>query len=231
MEGIFVDILICAVFFITVGVFTYRGFAKSVMGFVVIVASFIVAKAFGPTVGLWLHENVILEPMKDAVESLLARTVGDAVSSIDANAIINSIPEAVVNALSLAGVGLSQIRDAITNTLENGGDTIVSVATHIAEPISLFLSEVVAYLSVFILSFIALRIAAYLIVGIMKLPILRTLNGFLGFLMGTVAGYLLSWGFAVMFRAVMGMLAIKYPALIPFSETAGSEIYAYFIGL
>lgn len=231
MEGFLIDILILAVFLITVGVFTYKGFAKSVMGFAIILASFIFAKLFGGIVGGWIDSSFMFDSVKGAIHSVLVNTIGEAVGSIDGEALFEKIPEAVRNILDLAGADVESLKEAIVSMGSNAGDELAEISAKIAAPISAFISEIIGYVGLFIIGIIGFKLLSYLLIGILELPVLRTLNHFAGMLMGIVAGFLLSWGFAVLFRTVIGMLAIKYPVLVPFSNATDTFIYSFFSGL
>ncbi len=231
MEGIIVDILIIAVFLITVGIYTYRGFAKSVMGFAVIVASFIAAKLLGGVVSDWLYDTFVFEAVSSAVHGLLEEAIGGTIDSIDTEALVELIPESVRNVIEFAGADFESIKQSIAGIDFSTTEGFAAVSDKISAPIASVVSDVAAYVALFIVGFVVFKIVSVVILGIFELPVLKTLNNLAGFLMGLVAGFLFSWGFAIVFRMVVGMLAMKYPELLPFANATDTFVYSFFTGI
>ncbi len=231
MEGILVDILIAAVFIITVGIFTYRGFAKSVMGFLVIIASFIAAKIFGGLVGDFINDTFLFSAVSSALKSLLTTAFEGLGENVDVDAIFREIPEAVRNVMDFVGADIEAIKATITPAIIGSPEDVEIVANSIAGPVASFTADVIGYVGVYIVARIGFGIAAVLLEGMMKLPVLKTLNGFAGFLMGLLAGFLYAWVFAILFRTVMSLLSINYPNLAPFADSAGNYVYSFFTGM
>jgi uncharacterized membrane protein required for colicin V production len=229
MEGILVDILIISVFLITVGISTYRGFVKSAMGIAVIMCSFIAAKMFGGLIGEWIDGVFMFDTLNGVVSSLLSSALGELAEAVDGEALVGMIPETFKNALELAGADVSALQDSVSSIGVVTESNIKEISATIAQPISAFVSEVIGYLGVFIVGLIVFRLIGSLVVGVFRLPILRTIDRMLGFFVGTFTGFLLAWGFAVVFRTVMGLLAITYPELLPFASVDGTYVYEFFV--
>lgn len=229
MEGILVDILIIAIFLITVGISTSKGFVKSAVGIAVIVCSFVAAKLFGGPVGTWIDGVFLFDVIDNAFASLISATIGELSESVNASAIIEKIPESVTHMIELVGVDMSDFRDSIASFGIVTEENIRELSAKLAHPVSAFVAEIVGYLGVFIVGLIVFKMIGSLVVGIFKLPFLHSIDKFLGFVVGAFAGFLLCWGFAVVFRTAMGLLAIQYPELLPFAVTEGSFLYDYFI--
>ena len=226
MEGILVDILIITVFLITVGVSTHRGFVKSAIGIAVIFCSFVAAKMSGGPVGVWIDGVFLFNVIDNAFASFLQATIGELSGAIDGAALVEKIPEALRNMLDLVGMDISEFINSIGIVTE---ENLRDVSESIAHPVSAFVAEVIGYLGVFIIGLIVFKMIGSLVVGIFKLPLLRTLDKALGFLAGSFAGFLLSWGFAFVFRTAMSLLSIQYPELLPFADTEGSYLYDFLI--
>lgn len=229
MEGVLVDILIITVFLITVGVSTYRGFVKSAVGIAVILCSFLAAKIFGGPIGAWIDGVFMFNIMDNALASFLQATLGELSGTIDGAALMEKIPESIRNLLELVGTDSEAFIESLSSIEIITEDNIREVSARIAHPISAFVSEVIGYLGIFIVGLIVFRVIGSLVVGIFKLPLLRTLDRILGFVVGSFAGFLLAWGFAVVFRTAMGLLSIQYPELLPFAATDGTFLYEFLV--
>ena len=229
MEGILVDILIIAIFLITVGISTYRGFVKSAIGIAVILCSFIAAKMFGGPIGEWIDGVFMFNVIDDAFASFLQATLGELAGSIDTAALVEKIPESFKSIMDLVGADAHELISSVVSIDIITEDNIREVSASMARPISAFVSEVVGYLGVFIVGLVVFKLIGSLVVGIFKLPILRTLDQVLGFVIGSFTGFLLAWGFAVVFRTAMGLLSIQYPELLPFADTSGTYLYDFLV--
>lgn len=229
MEAILVDILIIAIFLITVGISTSKGFVKSAVGIAVIVCSFVAAKLFGGPVGTWIDGVFLFEIIDNAFASLLSSTVGELSGAVNATVIIQKIPESVRHMIDVVGIDTSEFMDSLVSVGIVTEDNIRELSSKLAHPVSAFVAEIIGYLGVFIVGLIVFKMIGSLVVGIFKLPFLHSIDKFLGFVVGAFAGFLLCWGFAVVFRTAMGLLAIQYPELLPFAVTEGSFLYDYLI--
>ncbi len=230
MDGIIIDIVIIAVFLLTVGIYTYRGFAKSVMDFAVLIAAFIVAKIFGGYLADWLNETFVYNAVNGTVHTILVDALGGAIDNIDANAILRSIPESLISVLEFAGTDFDSVSNYILSLDFSASESLMSVAVNISTPISELVSKILAYLILFVGGLIVFKLISVIILAIFKLPVLKTLDKVLGFVMGLVAGLIFSWVFAVVLRLCLSLLAMKYPELDGLAN-AESFIYSFFTGI
>ena len=225
-NAIWIDLLILAVFVITVAVYTVRGFAKSVIGFVVMVASLLAASLLGPYLAEMFYDGFMLDVVGKAVCEAITSLYDGVVGSIDGEAIIASLPEAIKNMLSFAGADLEELSAQLMTSsgIDNAAETV-------AGPIAHFISELVAYILVFVLAFIVFKLVSKLVVRIFELPVLRTLNKLAGFLLGLLVGFLICWGIALALRLVFGMLALDDPVFLELADPSGTYLYSFFTSI
>ena len=171
--ALLLDAAVVAVFVLTVAIFTYRGFTKSAMGFIVVVASFILCKMFGGVVGEWLDENFFHDMLYAKVSEILNSTFGEAADAMSADQLFDSMPDTLKNILDMAGADIADIKTHLMNFEGDVSSGIISISEKITTYISTAVCDLLGYVSVFIGSYVVLRILSFFIVKFMELPILH----------------------------------------------------------
>ncbi len=231
MEGFVLDFALMAVFFITIGIYTYRGLVKSVMGFLIIIASFIISKLFGALVGILIDDWFLFDAISGLIKAMLVNTIGEGANSIDGAALFESMPASIKAVLEFAGADLNSIGDYMTNLGDSVNGSLVEVAGKIAAPISAFISELIGYIGLFLVSMIVLKILSPLVIGITELPLIRTLNRFGGFVAGCLIAFIAAWALVEVLNLTMGVLVLRHPEIEPFMNVNNTYIYSFFAGL
>ena len=225
-NAIWIDLLLVVVFAITVSVYTVRGFAKAVIGFVVMVASLFTASLLGPYLAEMFYNGFMLDVVGKTVYEALTSLHDNVIGSIDGEAVIASLPESIKNMLSFSGADLEELSAQLMTS-----SGIDHAAETVAGPIAHFISDLVAYILVFVLAFIVFKLVSKLIIRIFELPVLRTLNKLAGFLMGLLVGFLICWGIALALRLVFGMLALDDPVFLELADPSGTYLYSFFTSI
>lgn len=231
MQAFLMDAIIVAAFVITVAIFTYRGLAKSAMGFLVILASFIVCKIFGGPVGNWINTTFIFDGIASSVNALLSNTVGDTVGSINGAELFENIPNAIKNILDFAGADMASIEDYMVNFRGNVEEGLAEMSRTIAAPIASAISTVIAYLILFVGSFIAFKLLSIVLLKVLEIPVLSAINRIGGCILGIVSGFIFCWLGVKIFSLIVGILALKSPELSEFANASDAIIYSFFAGL
>ncbi|MBE6670173.1 MAG: CvpA family protein [Ruminococcaceae bacterium] len=226
--ALLLDAAVVAVFVLTVAIFTYRGFTKSAMGFIVVVASFILCKMFGGVVGEWLDENFFHDMLYAKVSEILNSTFGEAADAMSADQLFDSMPDTLKNILDMAGADIADIKTHLMNFEGDVSSGIISISEKITTYISTAVCDLLGYVSVFIGSYVVLRILSFFIVKFMELPILHTVNKIGGFLLGIISGCIICWVLCTLFVMIISFLSLTYPALEPFSDISGTYIFSIF---
>ncbi len=230
-SAMWIDLALLAILAGVVILYTIRGFAKSVIGFVVMVASLLVASLFGPVLGDLLYDGFMLEAVDGIVMTAIESAHDGIVGSIDGEAIISSLPEAIKHLISFAGADLGSLGEEITSAGKLAADGLAHASETIAIPIAECVSDIVACLLLFIVALIVLKLISKLVVRVFELPVLRTLNRLAGFLMGLLVGFLICWGVALALRLVFGMIALSNPFFLELADPSGTYLYAFFTGI
>ena len=196
-----VDLIYVILAVTTVIIFTCRGFIDSVFRFGRTIMAGLICYFVGPVVSDLIYEkliyNGILEFVSERIERFLVETVG----SIDIQGLIDSLPF-IVRQL----VDREEITARYGDSVEGFDEIAADFAESVASPLSALLSNLIAYVAVFLLSMLALFLAFKLLDGIFKLPVLNAINKTLGCILGVAAAFLLLGAITFLLGLLVGVL-------------------------
>ncbi|MBR0303592.1 MAG: CvpA family protein [Clostridia bacterium] len=182
--GIIIDIILLIIAAIIIVFCWKNGFVKSVLGLACNVVAVVAAYAFTPAVSEFICERFFL----DKVSSAIAATVRSAASSeagVNVGSFLTEIPNSLQGTLEKFNISDDALQGFISKTMpEAGEDGVRSVADYIAEPTSRMLSNAVAFVLIFVVSLIVLRLVSKLILVIFKAPIIEKVDKTAGLILG-----------------------------------------------
>lgn len=229
--SIVLDIILVAIAAICIVSGVRRGFFKSVMSLVCGIAALLVSYAFSPSLSVYLNEKFILPALSDGI--------GQTIASI-ADAGLNSAGEAVydLTKLSSSEQFMSVVErygadsDSVSDFIEQIGvgtrAAIDKMAEIVAKPISSTLSNITAFIIVFIAALIALRIIVWIAGLIFELPVLKGIDKLLGLVFGVVSALLFVWIFAMLADTVITALGSAFPSVFNTEVLENSYLVRFF---
>lgn len=203
MHWIF-DIFLVLVFVLVLVIDTKRGFVKAVWGFARAAASVILSLIFGGALGVLFYKIFMLDAVTTTVYSTLEPLIGLTNGSYDISAVFEG-NEGFTALLARFGVTAESLQEKFGGITNATQDTVREMAEHIAAPIADTLSTVLGFVVIFIVSMIALYIVGKVVDLLAKLPVIKTLNSFLGAVFGAASGFIYVWIICL----VLGMI-IEY---------------------
>ena len=169
-------------------IYTLKGFIKSVIGSSKILIAFLIALILAKSVGGWISETFLFEPINNSIFNSLSNMLGQAESQINLEGLVSKLPDWVLAFSDNVGLSIeSIISDKFGSILTN--DNIASVSTSIATSVSSVAATAIAFVSIFVLSLIALIILVFFLDKIFEAPILNKLNRTLGFIFGVISAF------------------------------------------
>ncbi len=227
--SLFLDILIIIVVIAAIYSGISRGFVKSVMGFVSLILAVIAAFVFTPKVAGIYEENFVGGWVDGIVETSLTDLVTAGGQRIEFSKILEDRPDALEAIASRFGIDLDEISSYYLEFQpEDDNTAIKSLSEHIASPTSKAVSEVLAAISVFFGALILLKLITFLLDLICRLPVLSTLNRFLGFLFGVASAAVGSLVIANLSVGLIKALNAVKPEIFNQSVIDGSVIVKFF---
>ena len=223
------DIIIIAITALLIIAGYRRGFFKSVMTLCTGVASVLVAYTFTPRLSLWLKENFILEKLagglSDTLESI-AGTGSDGVYDMTKLIRDSQFGEIVsrygADPDKIAGV-VSDMGDGAVNATAAAAKTVARAVAEPglsdfkkrldlrAEPIASTVSDVVAFVALFIGAVLVLKLITWLLGFVFRLPVLRTMDRLMGLVFGVLSALLFVWVFAMLSDSALTALSAIAP--------------------
>lgn len=176
------DLIIIAIFALTVFFATKNGFVKTAISAVSFIVAIVITFCFAGTLADAIKTTTIADKIEAATEQKIEDVILE--NSISAVELIDGKSEAFNMLLAVSGVESGELEE-FYNSLENKSFTPAKrIAKKLSEPI---INTVALIISVILLYFgtkILLAIVASVLDKIAKLPILKTYNKLLGVLLG-----------------------------------------------
>lgn len=226
------DILFILIFLLIVVVATQKGFVKSIWRTVTVIGSFIVAYIFGPLIGDWICENYVLEHVTSYAYDVVAQLVDNNAGEYNISGLFETLPEEFTQLLSHCGTSIEELSSQFSVSLTVSEEELYSMAESIATPISNTISNAVGIIAVFLASVLAFVLVGMVLKLVVKMPIIRSLDSFLGFVFGVGEGIVIVWILCVfvgIFVEHSFMSSSSNEVL--YSLTEGSRIFNFFCEL
>lgn len=200
-----VDILLLVTFFAMIVSGAVKGFVKSILGMVAMIAAFALAYQLSAVLAPIVYDRFISQRVYETIQEKLVDASGAGAAAKQVAAVFASIPSAVLNMAGSIGIDTGGIVKKV-NALDNQGANIaLELEKSVAAPIITAVAHAILFVAVLVLSYILLMIVVSLIDRFFKLPLLKTANKFLGGVLGAFKGVLLVFLLCVILEVVVGM--------------------------
>ena len=181
-----VDILYILLAVVIVILFACKGFFSAVFHFGRYIAAAMITYTFGPMLSRFLYQKWIFSwiavPVAEKVENFLNNTVGN----VDIESLVESLPALVKKFADV---------EALSAKYGTAVDSFHAVAEDfsatVASPLASLLSNAIAYLVIFFVSVLLLKLLFFLLDKFFDaIPLLKAINHFLGTLLGVLTAFL-----------------------------------------
>lgn len=187
------DIFLFLIFLLITIISTEKGFVKSIWSTVTIIGAFVLSYLFGPILGAWICDNFVLGHVTEYAFNVVETLVTTSSEQYDISYLFESLPDEFVALVENCGADLDALESQFMLSVTLSKDELYSFAESVALPISRTLSNAVGIVAVFLVSILVLWLVGLLVKVIAKFPIIKTINGFLGFLVGLIKGFIIVW--------------------------------------
>lgn len=225
------DVLFLAIVVLTVVRCTVRGFVRSIMHLVSLIAAFLSAYYFTPPVALWLEENFFAEriagQVANAVEGMALRN-GE---WFNLSRLFADMPADFAALLQRYGADSAALGERFGGLETAGAQSTGELAASIARPVVSGLSNVTAFILLFVAAIFVCSLIGWLLDLIVKLPVLRTANRLLGFVLGVICAALLGVIFVRGAVVVVGYLHSVDPVRFDADAIEQTMVLKYVCGL
>lgn len=178
-----------------------NGLVKAVSHLFCCVGAFICARLFSGHLGDWINNQSLYNMVYVKIQQV--------VSEINVTGKVEEIKEFVSAKFSFIirffHVDLNGIADTAVANQEN---VLEKITEELASSVSLGVSGILAFVAVFAIAFIILKVLSCLLDGIAKLPALNALNKIGGLLLGALFGAFICW---ILSRVGVWVATIFFP--------------------
>ncbi len=195
MTWLIFDALIVLVFVIFCIMGSVRGFVKMAMRIFGKLAALLIAFMFGDKVAAIINEQYVGPYFIGVFDKYLS---GIAASGADE---LKNLPPLLKSAASLVGYDI----DTLVAEIQSA-ETLGPVVESLASPIANMVSSIIAFALLFVGVLIATWIVKLILNALAKLPVISTVNKWLGFILGAVEGVLAVFVIVLVINAVFPYL-------------------------
>ncbi len=183
-----VDIIIIAIFLISLVVSYKKGFFKSLFDLVGTLVSLIAARILSSTLAPQGFDMFIREPARLTLTNTLGE-IGTTDYGAQAESAINSIPEAFNGIMSFVGIDRQAILDKISSSEFANGNLVDNIMENIITPVGTAIIQFVLFVLLAVVIILALKVAVRVLDFIIKkLPVVSSVNKGLGVVIGVLRG-------------------------------------------
>lgn len=180
------DVIILAVCVTSIVLGVKRGFIKSIMGVCTLIAALCLAYAFTPMLAGYIRTSAPVENISASIGDTIKSLSKNDEDSYNLEKMFDDMPDAFQQILQRYGASEHELVSEIPPEQEAPETVVDELAGVIADPVADAISKVVAFLAIFVVSVILLKLLTLLLDLLFQLPVLKTANKMLGFVMGAV---------------------------------------------
>lgn len=202
--ALILDLIILAVFLVIVILDTKRGFVKAFLHMISSIVALVVAYAFTPLVGGLIRDGWVIGGIKSGIASTLRSLVGtDAgtynLEKLFSNSFFTSIAERY-------GADMAALQETAAGQTAADTSAVDLFAEKIAGPVAGVISNVLAFLILFIGTLLLVRLATFILDKLAQLPAVESVNRFFGFLLGLLTALIVAWALSMAVSFLMTAL-------------------------
>ena len=184
------DILLIAVFALSVAVGIKRGFVRSLLSMISFLLAMLLAHFMSEATAPVLYEQFVQESAEKLVSYQIDESVDMELTVAQAKEVIQNLPEGFPELAQSVGVDLEKLYNSLDTGNVNSRDVAARLTQGIVKPIAIPVLRVVSFFVLLLVISLLLRLLILLIDKIAKLPVLKTANTGLGGLLGALRGLL-----------------------------------------
>ncbi len=186
-----IDLILIAVFGVTVFIGYRKGFLRTVLGFGRLLATILLTYTFGKPFSAWIDNRFVRPRIYESVKEKLTELADSAEGNV--TAFLDNFP-----------VRYRLFADTASADTSGGVDGLVEqYAPAISTKISQLLATVIGYILLFILLYLIISLVVHLTGKLADLPIIRGIDRFLGAAVGVINGVLLTCLIATILYGIM----------------------------
>ena len=221
--SLLIDVIVIAAFVWCLIRGIRKGFIKSIIGIVIVIASIFASVQISPALAGGIEDKFVHKAVVSAAE--------DSIPRVDTETLVNEMPPAFKKSLNRFRTEPEDIKALFENSDidETEEEKRDKIAETMAASLSKSISKALAFLIVFVVLYLILFIVSMIVCAVVKLPLLKTADKLLGAILGGASGILLAWGISLAICALLPHLSVLYEGVVP-DTVIDNSIVVKFIG-
>ncbi len=221
--SLLIDVIVIAAFAVCFIRGIKKGFIKSIIGIVIVIAAIFGSIQFSPALAEKMNDKFIHKSVVSVAK--------DAIPPVDTDKLLNETPSAFKKVLDRFGTKPEDVKALFENSDPNETEEQKrdKIAEKMGGPLAEAISKALSFLIVFVLLYVVLFIVSLIICALVKLPILKAADKLLGALLGGASGLLLAWGISLAICALLPHLSVLYEGVVP-ETVIENSIVVKFLG-
>lgn len=218
MSSFFIDLLLIAICIFTVILGTKRGFVKTLLSFLSTIVALVCSYTFTPIFATFLKEKFFLAPIADSIADTIRSIIPTTNGSYNFELLFDDMPQTLSAILERYNVDPDSLREATSAMPEQGEEAVSVLSEMIALPIVDMITTVVAFVTIFVVLVVVLTIISVVLNSVFKLPVLKSANTFLGFILGLATAIVILF----VYSSLVSTLVISLGSISP--KWFGSDV-------
>ena len=203
----YLDIILDVVILVVLAIPIIQGFrsglVKMILRFGKFVVSFIFSCVFCKKLGVFLHDKWIYSYVHQKINTLVEQEMANG-TTIDN--VAEALPGGLKKSLSVFGVDVS---DVAGDLAASGEEALTTFVDKISNSVASIASVVIAFAALFVVGMLVFLLLGKLLNAIVtRIPVVKTINTWLGGALGGFIGIVYAWGFAQIAVAILGFFAM-----------------------
>lgn len=198
------DAIVVVIIAVTAIIGYRRGFIRAIIQLVGCIAAFVLALSLSNTVSSMVYDGMLRDGLHEKIETAWNETVVEGAAQTlteQTEAVLDTLPQFVQNALDTETI-TQDIQSSVGND-QTGAAVADYLVEDLIRPVMVAIIRFVAFLILFAVLMLVIRLLEKLIKPFTKLPLVRQADGLLGAAVGLVKGVM----FALVAVTVMQLIA------------------------
>lgn len=174
-----------------------KGFLKCILSLVCVIVALAAATTFNEPVAEWSYDSVLDSIVTEKVEESMLNGMESIDAALTVEAITQAIPQFLADSIAEIGIDISAVTESIDSLDLSTHDTAQNISQQIIKPAALVLLRMLAYVLIFVFVRFLTGMITNVFSGIVKLPILKGVNRWLGAALGAAKGIILVFSICV----------------------------------
>jgi uncharacterized membrane protein required for colicin V production len=232
--SIILDLMVIIVFAFIVYTSYRKGLIRSIIELAGYLVAFLVSSILSDPIGKWIFSNflqpIVSGQIKNYITSEIASNAttqaNGALGSSGITSFANNIPDAFKSMLGNYNISTDSLQNAAGSAITSGSQSAANtLVTNVIDPLAQIVSRGIAFIVVFALCMIAVRIVASMSGGFSKIPIIGSFNKVGGAIIGVLKSVLVLFIITTCIAFVIPMLSLQKNPIITKANVSDSTIF------